>query len=188
MQLEGKDKGKLEDVIAELKKLAQIKRLSDTDLARAKELMCKLKELDWNNREISDVVGGRWKELTIKLYTRGVATKDPDPKRNALEIIGELTEKGLTLEDVKASISLKKDLDSKGISFMDISNLLDEATGLEVSLKEIVQMQSSLKNSGLSLRQLGEIMAFKTDIDNIGLTLKSLDKVLQTSKLYGGRR
>jgi len=186
--LEGKDNGKsngLEDIIGELRELAKRKPLSDIDLARAKELMCKLKGMGLTNMEISELTDGGWKEPTVKLYTKGVTVKDRSPKKNILELLSQLVDMGLTLADVKAFILTKKDLDSKGIGLEGISNLLDEAKRLKVDLEEIVKIQISLKNSGLSIRQLSEILSYKAELDKIDVTIKLLGEIVQASRVYG---
>ena len=43
--------------------------------------MARLKEMEFTNKEISDLTNGSWSEPTIKLYTRGVGVKDPTLRR-----------------------------------------------------------------------------------------------------------
>jgi len=103
----------LEDIVRELLSLAKRKPLKGEDLVRAKELMARLKEMGFTNKEISDLTNGGWSEPTIKLYTRGVGVKDPTPKENTLKILSQMVDEGLTLKDVEVATSIKSYLNTK---------------------------------------------------------------------------
>jgi len=180
-----KNKG-VEEIVGEILYLAKRKPLSDKDLARAKELMMKLREMGFTNKEISELTDEGWKEPTVKLYTRGVAVRDPSPKEDATKLLTQLVSMGLTLKDVETSVSMKKDLDAKAVSFEDISSLLEEAKRFRVGVKELVQTHRNLKDSGLTVKQLSEALSYKSDLIEAGFTLDGLKKVYQTSKTYGG--
>ena len=119
--------GELEDIVKKLLSLAKKKPLKGDDLARARKLMVELREMGFTNMEISELTDGGWSEPTIKLYTRKATVKDPDPKENALRILSQMIGIGLTLKDIEAAVSMKSDLEAKGVSFEDISSLVEEA-------------------------------------------------------------
>jgi len=175
----------LEDLIKELEELGKRRPLSQKDLARAEELMKILKENGFINKGISDIMGGLWKEPTIKLRTRGVTVRDPSLRKNVEEVLGQLVDMGLTLEDVKAFILVKEDIDSKGIKLEEVADLLGEANRLEIDSKDILDTYMSQKRSDLSIKELREILSYKTDADKFGITLKIMDEFIQVSKIYG---
>src|ERR671926_414781 len=90
----------LEDIVSELQSLSKKQPVKDEDLLRVKELMRRLKESGYTNKEISTLTGGKWGEPTIKLYNRGIPVKDSTPKDNATKAIAEMVSKGLSFEQV----------------------------------------------------------------------------------------
>lgn len=176
----------LEKIVGELLSLAKKKPRSDSDLARAKNLMFELKKMGYKNREISELTDGGWSEPTVKLYTRGTKVRDPVPKENSIKLLTQLVRMGLTLEDVKTTISMKADLDAEDVSLEDLSSLIGEAKRSKVSVKNLLQMHGGLNASGLTLLQIGEILSYKSYLDDAGFTLDDLKKVSQASKTYGG--
>lgn len=167
----------LEEIVGELLLLARRKPLKDRDLARARELLVKLKEMGFTNREISELTGGGWSEPTVKMYTRGVVVKDPSPKENASRILSQVVGMGLTLKDVEVAVSMKTDLDAKGVGFEDVSTLLEEAKRSKVNIKDLLHMHRGLKDSGLSITQLSEALSYKAGLEEAGFTLESLKEL-----------
>ena len=154
----------LESIVGEPLSLARKKPLSNRDLAKAKELMVKLRNMGFTNREISGLTNGGWSEPTVKLYTRGTAVEDPSPKENAVKLPTQLVSMGLTLNDVRTAVSMRPDLDAKGISFGDVPALLEEAKRFKVSEKGLIGMHKGLKDSHLSIGQLGEAIPYKSQL------------------------
>jgi len=70
-----------------------------------------------------------------RLYTRGATVKDPSPKENALRMLSQMIAAGLTLEDIEVAVSVKSDLETKGVSFGDVSSLVEEARKSKDELK-----------------------------------------------------
>ena len=167
----------LEEIVGELLLLARRKPLKDRDLARARELLVKLKEMGFTNREISELTGGGWSEPTVKVYTRGVVVKDPSPKQNASSILSQTVGMGITLKDVEVAVSMKADLDAKGVGFEDVSTLLEEAKRSKVNIKDLLHMHRGLKDSGLSITQLSEALSYKAGLEEAGFTLESLKEL-----------
>ncbi len=175
----------MEEIIRELLSLAGRKPLSKADLSRAKRLMVKLREMGFTNSQISDLTDGGWSEATVKLYTRGVTVKDPSPKADASKLLVEMVNRGLTLNDVELSISIKVDSDAKGVSLEDISSLLEEVKRSKVSVKDLLQIYGGLKDSGLSIIQLSQWLSYRSELEDAGFTLDGLKKVYEASKNYG---
>jgi chromosome segregation ATPase/Fe2+ transport system protein FeoA len=175
----------LEKIVNELHSLAKRKPLKGKELTKAKELMRKLREMGFTNMEISELTNNAWSEPTIKNYTRGATVKDPTPKEDTLRTLSRMINAGLTLENIKMAISIKEKLDTKGVSFEDVSVLLEEVKKSNVDIKELLQMYRDLKNSNLSIAQLREILSYKSELEKIGFTLEGLKETYQTAKTYG---
>ena len=66
----------LEETVRKLLNLAKRKPLHGQDLALTKDLIIKLKNMGYTNREISGLSNGGWSESSIKSYTRGEKVKN----------------------------------------------------------------------------------------------------------------
>jgi DNA repair exonuclease SbcCD ATPase subunit len=178
--------GELEGIVRELLSLARRKPLKGDDIARVRELMVRLREMGFTNMEISELTDGGWSEPTVKLYTRGATVKDPSPKENALRVLSQMIAAGLTLEDIEVAVSVKSDLEAKGVSLGDVSSLVEEARKSKMSLRDLVQTYKALKDSGLSAAQLAEALSYKSRLEEAGFTIEGLKEIYTASKAYGG--
>ncbi|MCP8311498.1 MAG: hypothetical protein L6M37_00910 [Candidatus Methylarchaceae archaeon HK02M1] len=176
----------LENIVGELLSLSKRKPLRDKDLVRAKELMIKLREMGFTNKEVSNLTYGGWSEPTIKDYTRGTDVVNPGPKKNSINLLTQLVNMNLSLEDVQSSISINSDLVAKGLRVEDVSSLLEEAKKTKVDVKDIIHTYKDIKDSGLTLTQLGEALSYKSDLEKAGFTLDNLKTIHKASKTYGG--
>ena len=104
-------------LIKELIRLAKIRPLKPAQVDRAKMLMAELKLMGCRNKEISYAVKGSWSESTIKLYTRGVASRSSKGvvavKSNLSNLLKSLIQQGITTEDIMITLAQKKYMDSK---------------------------------------------------------------------------
>jgi len=73
-----------EDILRELCLLAKRKPLKGEDLARAKELMVRLRKMGFTNTDISGLTNGGRSEPTIKVYTMGTSIKNSSLKEGVL--------------------------------------------------------------------------------------------------------
>jgi DNA repair ATPase RecN len=177
---------RLEDIVAELRALVRRKPLKGEDLERAKELMLRLREMGFTNREISELTDGGWSEPTIKSYTRGAAVRDPSPKENVLRILSQMVDKGLTLEDVELAISMMVRLTDKGVSFEDVVDFIEFVEKNRVDLGQLLQMFRELRSSGLSISQLTEVLSYRSRLEEVGVTIEGLKEIYAASEAYGG--
>jgi len=176
----------LEEIVGKLLDLSKRKPLRERDHSKAKELMIKLKEMGFINQQISELTDGGWSESTVKVNTRGTVVRNPGPKENAMKLITQLVNMDLTLEDVGSSVSMKEDLDAKGLVFEDLTSLLKETKKNKVDPKDLIQLDKDLKESKLTFPQLKEAISYKSELKKAGLTLEGIKKIHQTSKTYGG--
>jgi len=127
---------KVEELTTELRRLGEKKPLQPKILSRAKEIMRTLRTMGFTNSEVSELSQGGWSEVTIKQYTSGTTVADPSPKLDVMKRLTQLIEKGLTVDDVETTISMKANLDAKEVSFEGISSLLAEANRTKTSVQE----------------------------------------------------
>jgi predicted nucleic acid-binding Zn-ribbon protein len=110
---------------------------------------------------------------------------DSTSKDDAIKIISEMVKSGLTLNEVKKTVSLKSYLDAENMSLEDIVSLLRDLNSSGLSLKDIIQLHKSIKVEGLSLKQLTELFIYKSDLEKAGLTVEILKQIRQASSTFG---
>jgi hypothetical protein len=96
-----------------------------------------LRKAGYTNKQIQDLSAGAWDENTIKLYTRGTNVEDSTSKQNAERIIADMIGSGIDLNQIKLAVSLKDNLESKGLSTEDILSFVDEARKYNVNLMDL---------------------------------------------------
>ena len=174
-----------EKIIKELLTLANMKPLSKSNLAQVKTLMKELRQMGYTNREVSELIAGGWKVSTVKTYTRGTIIKNPDSKENAVKLLSQMVDMGLSLNDVESAIKMKEVLGQRGITFESVSSLLEAAKKSKVGVIELVQTHNDLTDSGISITLLNEALSYKSELEEIGFTIDNLAQILKTSKTYG---
>jgi len=175
----------LEPVIDELLRLAKRKPLPKTDLEKAKQLMVKLRRMGFTSIEVAELTNGGWSEPTVKLYTRGAAVEDPSPKERSTKLLVELTERGLTLNEVEQAISITKILEAEGLTLDEVSSFQSEMKRLGVETGELVNLNEEVKASKLTITQLKEALAYKSELEKKGFSLETLGKLHEAAEAYG---
>ena len=80
---------RVQEIVKELLGLAKVEHPSPEVLDKAKELMRELRKMGYTNEQVSMLTGHRWKESTVKLYTRGTTVKDPSPKQKVMDLLAD---------------------------------------------------------------------------------------------------
>jgi len=151
----------LESTARELKMLADKERLAPSELDRAKDLMVEVKRLGMSNPEIVELTGWRWSESTIKGYTRGVRSADPEPWKSATALLSEMVTRNLTLADVSQAMSITTDLQAMGSS-----------------LGSVVSFMQQLEQKDITLEQLAEAINLNAELDGIGTSATEIAGLL----------
>jgi len=138
------DDNLIQDAVAELQLLAIKKPLEGANLSRAKELMKTLRTAGYTNQEVSDLTSGAWTEPTIKQYTRGVEVVDSSAKRSEISLMSEMVRVNLSFEDIKFALSLKSDLESKGLNLNYVSQFLAGAAKVGLTVGPLVLLSQDL--------------------------------------------
>lgn len=177
---------RIEGIEGELLALAKIKPLRGANLERVKELMRGLRQLGFTNLEVSELTGHRWREPTIKLYTRGTTASDPDPKQKATELLAALVGRGLTLENVAQAVLLMSRLEPMKLGIEDVARFVDEIQRTKVDLKWVLDVYQQSSSSGLSIAQMATFLHYRSELETVGITPASLTTIYEISKQYGG--
>ena len=176
----------IEEVLKELLELGKMKPLSKEKLTKAKKLMRQLRGAGFTSEGISQLTNQTWSKDTIKLYTRGTEVNDPAPKERAMELLGELVARGMTLEEVERALSVRKGLETRGVSVDDVSSFLDDIKKSKIDMKDMLRVYWETKNSGLTLERLTALRDYRSQLETAGINVDSLSTISEASKGYGG--
>jgi hypothetical protein len=177
---------KIEELVKELSELGKMKPLSGEKLTKAKKLMRQLREAGFTNEEVSQLTNQIWSKDTTKRYTRGTEVNDPAPKKRAMELLGELIARGMTLEEVERALSVRKGLETRGVSVDDVSGFLDDIKKSKIDMKDMLRVYWENKDSGLTLEQLTALRDYRSQLEAAGIKADGLRTIYETSKGYGG--
>ena len=169
---------KLEETVRELVKLGQTRPLPTEKMDAVKNLMKRLREAGFTNREISDLTGGAWSESSAKSYTKGTEVKSRNTKKRATEVVTELVGRNLTLDDVEQTLTIRDCVKARGLSFEEVPAFLEEIRKNKVALRDLLDFYQGLKKSGITFNQLIEQLSFKSELDRLGVTLDGLKVVV----------
>lgn len=178
----------LESVARELKMLAGKERLTASELDRVKGLMAQLKGMGILNTEIAELTEGRWSESTIKGYTRGIKTTDPEPWKSATAAFSEMLSKNLTLADVREAVSIITELEGMGSSLADVESFMRNLKEREATLSQLseaAKITADLEAKGTSPTEVAsfvlELEQEKVDVSAFVLLLRDWHEAGLTS-------
>ena len=124
----------LSSTLGSLLELARIPVLSRRQRDDAVSLMKELRREGFTNRDLAVLVGNRWKEPTIKKFTRGVKVRSTAERDVVLETFSRFTSAGKTLKDVEDYLAVSNHLDSQQLSFETITTFIIEMTSQKFNL------------------------------------------------------
>ena len=178
-------RSELESAANELKLLASRQYISMAELERAKALMVELKVAGMSNREISELVDGRWSESTIKGHTRGVVAGDSPPWPGAVALFSELVSKGLTLKDVEQTIRLKEELRQQKTSITELASFIAELEAAGIDAAGFADLYWAWLGAGLKAPDVASALKLRGELEGMGLGLDSLAKVASLARNFG---
>ena len=68
-----------------------------------------------------------------------------------MKILGELVEKGLTLDDIEKFLHMQKRFEKLGVSFEEFLGFLEELRVNNIELKDLIFTHRMLKEEGLTV-------------------------------------
>jgi len=175
----------IEELVKKFVALASKETLSKSENEEARKLMGQLKKAGMSNSEISVLSDGKWSESTVKGYTTGIKTSEPSPWGDAISLLNDLISTGMSLDDVDTTLTIDKDLKSRDVGLDDIVEILLAADSASVDVATITQQIKQLKDSGLSLTNVGEVIKLKGSLEEAGFSLDSLPALASLVQKYG---
>jgi predicted nucleic acid-binding Zn-ribbon protein len=182
------DDNLIQDAVAELQLLAIKKPLEGANLSRAKELMKTLRTAGYTNQEVSDLTSGAWTEPTIKQYTRGVEVVDSSAKRSEISLMSEMVRVNLSFEDIKFALSLKSDLESKGLNLNYVSQFLAGAAKVGLTVGPLVLLSQDLSKimPDPTIDNLADVVVSNDMLKKLGVGPLELKNFCNMAKKHGG--
>ena len=164
--------------------LAKKSALTKLEHAEAQKLMVELKKAGMSNTEISKLSGGRWSFTTIKGYTTGIKASKSSPWPDAISLLNALISNGMPLDDVDTVLTIDKDLKSRGICLDDVVEVFLAADSASMDVAAVTQQIKQLKESGLSITNVGEAIELKGTLEEAGFSLESLPALGSLAQKY----
>jgi chromosome segregation ATPase len=165
--------------------LANKQNLSKAEHAEAQRLMRELKQAGMSNEEISKLSLGRWSQSSVKGYVTGVRAADPSPWQDAVSILNEAINKGISVDEIQSAVGIHDQLTSQGVTIEEVSDLLAAAKSAGVEVKALIEQHEDLKSDNLSTKHMKQALDLKTELEEHGLSLQSLPDVVKLAKNFG---
>ena len=130
----------LSSTLSSLLELARIPGLSKRQRDDAVSLMKELRREGFTNRDLAVLVSNRWKEPTIKGYTRGEKVKSTEERDVVLDTFSRFTSAGKTLQDVEDYLAVRNQLDSQQLSLETIAKFFINMTSQKFNLTQLTNL------------------------------------------------
>ena len=165
--------------------LANKHNLSKAEHSEAQRLMHQLKESGMSNEEISKLSNGRWSLSSVKGYNTGIRAADPNLWQDAVSMLNEAINKGISMEGIQSAVGIHDQLASEGVTIEEIATLLAAARSAGVDIKAIIQSHDELKSNNLFVKDVVQALDLKRELEKQGLNLQSLQHVVNLAKKFG---
>jgi hypothetical protein len=172
--------------LRDLRVLSRIPKLSSSQLDEAVKLMRGLREVGFTNREIEVLVGGRWREATIKRHTRGVKTVRAHEKDRVLKLFSDCVERGYDIEELENFFHLKNILESKNYSYQILVNMMDKLLKLNTNVGEFNSLLNEIDVHNLSIEEIRNTVLTLEELKKYGIKFEEISKLLFVAAKYGG--
>ena len=176
----------IRETVKELVSLSKRDPLPEADLQRAKELMKKLRRLGFTNQNVSSLVKGRWGTPTVKLYTGGVKVDNSNLYEKTMSIVLDLILKGLDIEDVESFLKQSEAIESNGLSFDEVSDLLTICKEQTIEVKNLIVFFKDVKSLGLTIPKAKTYLSNWSTLESRGITDGNLSLLIKASEKLGG--
>ena len=180
---------RVQEIVKELLGLAEVEHPSPEVVGKVKGLMRELRKMGYTNEEVSGLTGHRWKESTVKLYTRGTTVKRSQSEAEGNWICWRtFLARGMTLEEAEHALSLKKSLEARGLSVDEVSQFsADDVKKAQICSKRCrVYVYRKIKNSGSHLEQIAAVLSYRSQLEEMGINMDRLGTIGEISRTWGG--
>ena len=144
-----------------------------------------LREFGFSNRDIEVLVDGRWKEPTIKRYTRGVKVMDTSERDHLLQVLSILISKNLTIKNVEDTLNTEKLLSAQGLKLELLLNFYSLIMKQKIDVAKMMDLNERLTTSGKSIDNLLNSHVYLSKLELLGITEEIIRKIINETEKFG---
>jgi hypothetical protein len=100
-----------------------------------------LREHGFTNRDINVLVDGRWKEPTIKRYTRGAKAVSMVERDKLLRTLSDFSSTGSTIENLEHFLSYEQQISNLRIDHATVLNLIDAIIREGFQMRDLIAVK-----------------------------------------------
>ncbi len=172
--------------LGKLLELAGLPRLSADQRGEAVSLTRELRGLGFTNRNVEVLVGGRWKEATIKKYTRGVKVVSTEERDLVLKTFSSFVAAGKTLQDVEEYLAISGLLESH---LMKLETVIEFISGLltqRIELAKLVDLYYEVEGQDYTVAEIISDMDTLRSLKEEGISREEIREFDRITGVYGG--
>jgi hypothetical protein len=178
--------GLLHSTFSKLLELASLPRRSDSQREEAVSFMKELRGHGFTNRDVEVLVGGRWKEATIKRYTRGVKVGSTEERDLVLETYSRFVDAGKTLQDVEDYLTVNNLLDSKQVSLETIVHFFTGLTSQKVNVLKFTDLYMEIEDQEYSVTEIVKDMDALRSLEQNDISRETMRGLNEETIKFGG--
>ncbi len=178
--------GLIVDTVRKLRAVARLTKHSKAQRQEAVEYMKILREHGFTNRDINIIVEGRWKEPTIKRYTRGVKTVSMDERDKLLRTLSDFSSTGGTIENLEHFLSYEQQILNLRIDHVTVLNLIDDIIREGLPIIDLIALKDFLIKSGITVDDIIKYMVDIEALNKEGIFDQELDIIINMARSFGG--
>ena len=148
--------------------------------------MRELRGFGFTNRDVEVLVGGRWKEATIKRYTRGVKVGSTEERDLVLETYSSFVAAGRTLEDVEGYLAVDNLLESQRVSLETIVQFISGLTSQRVNLSEFTDLYMEISDQEYTVTEISKDMDALRSLEQDGISRETMRELNRNTIKFGG--
>jgi Arc/MetJ-type ribon-helix-helix transcriptional regulator len=176
----------LSSTLSSLLELARIPGLSKRQRDDAVSLMKELRREGFTNRDLAVLVSNRWKEPTIKGYTRGEKVKSTEERDVVLDTFSRFTSAGKTLQDVEDYLAVKNQLDSQQLSIDTIAYFFINMTSQKFNLTQLTNLYWEIEDLEYTVADISEGLNALRRLELENISIETMKELKEATNRFGG--
>lgn len=140
--------------------------------------MRKLRAHGFSNHDLEVILGGVWKEATIKRYTRGVKIVDTIERDEIMQTITELAARGIVHDDVQQTLEINRQLEKEGLTQEKIIQFFSNIRELRINLTDWINLQQEILELDVSIKEIETILNFIKKLREADLTTENITQLI----------
>lgn len=148
--------------------------------------MKELRGHGFTNRDVEVLVGGKWKEATIKRYTRGIKVGSTEERDLVLETYSKFTAAGKELQDVEDFLVVNNLLDSQQLTIETIVHFISGLTSQRVNLSKFTDLYMEIEDQKYTVAEISKDMDALRSLEQDGISRETMRELNRNTIKFGG--